>query len=28
MRLQFDTLVSDTKRNVREATGFGAKENK
>ena len=26
MRLQFDTIVSDAKRNVREATGFGAKD--
>ena len=25
MRLQFDNMVSDTKKNVRKATGFGAK---
>jgi hypothetical protein len=24
MRLQFDNMVSDTKKNVRRATGFGA----
>ena len=25
MRLQFDNMVTDTKKNVRKATGFGAK---
>ena len=25
MRLQFDNMVSDTKKNVKRATGFGAK---
>jgi ABC-type hemin transport system ATPase subunit len=25
MRLQFDNMVSDTKKNVKRATGFGAR---